>query len=225
MALGINDEGQAVGGTGTCADTLIPGFAAAPHAVLWERDGSPHPLPSLGGNAPDTSVLGAGNFACSINNRGIASGQATLKDNKTWHPVLWQDGIISDLGVLPGDLVGIAAAVNNRGEVVGASVSAPGPAGGNPRAFVWRNGVMTDLNTLVPSGSLYLLTAFAVNDSGEIAGFGANEDGDLHAFLATPCHGCAASTTMVAAQQGPHRRVVLSDRARQTLLQTGFWRR
>jgi probable HAF family extracellular repeat protein len=228
MALGINDEGQVVGGTGNCANTVVPGFAAAPHAVLWDRDGSAHALPSLGGSAPDTSVLGAGNFACAINNHGVAAGQATLHDNKTWHPVLWQDGIISDLGVLPGDLVGIAAGINNRGEVVGASVSAPGPASGNPRAFVWRDGVMTDLNTLVPAGSLYLLTASAVNDSGEIVGFGATEDGDLHAFLATPCHGssgsCGSSSTTATTQSGARRKVVLSERARQMLFQSGLRR-
>ena len=227
FAMGINDEGQVVGGTGTCANTVIPGFAAAPHAVLWDGDGTPHALPSLGGNAPDTSVLGAGNFAGAINSNGVAAGQATLSDNQTFHPVIWQDGIISDLGVLSGDLVGSATAINNRGEVVGASVSAPGPAGGNLRAFVWRDGVMTDLNTLVPPGSLYLLTAFGVNDSGEIVGFGATSDGDMHAFLASPCHGtsgsCGSSTLTATTSSGP-RRPTLSSRAREMLLQSGLRR-
>ncbi|MGA9108083.1 MAG: hypothetical protein ACLP6W_13395 [Bryobacteraceae bacterium] len=46
-------------------------------------------------------------------------------------------------------------------------------AAGNPQAFVWWNGTMTDLNTLVPADSpLYLLFADSVNSSGEIAGFG-----------------------------------------------------
>src|ERR1022692_420275 len=40
MALGINDRGQAVGASGRCANTILPPFAAGPHAVLWERDGS-----------------------------------------------------------------------------------------------------------------------------------------------------------------------------------------
>jgi probable HAF family extracellular repeat protein len=59
---------------------------------------------------------------------------------------------------------------------------------GNPRAFLWKDGRMTDLNELVPANSpLHLLTAFGINDAGEIAGFGVTGSGDLHAFLATPC--------------------------------------
>jgi probable HAF family extracellular repeat protein len=47
---------------------------------------------------------------------------------------------------------------------------------------------MTDLNDLIPSNSpLHLLTAFGINDVGEIVGFGVTNTGDLHAFLATPC--------------------------------------
>jgi len=228
MALNINDAGQTVGASGSCSNTVLPGFVAAPHAVLWERDGTAYNLPSLGGMEPDTTVLGAGTFGCSINNRGVVAGQATLSDNKTWHPVLWQDGIVTDLGVLHGDLVGIATAINNRGEVVGASVSAPGPSSGNPRAFVWRNGVMTDLNSLVPTDSpLYLLTAFAVNDSGEIVGFGAAENGDLHGFLATPCAAgstaCSAGSATTAGAPTPKsHRVILSEAARKTLLRTGL---
>ena len=171
-------------------------------------------------------MLGAGNFGCAINNRGIVAGQATLSDNKTWHPVLWEDGIVSDLGVLPGDLVGIAAGINNRGEVVGASVSAPGPATGNPRAYVWQNGVMTDLNSLVPARSpLYLLTAIAINDSGEIVGFGATDDGDLHGFLATPCSasaGACSTGSPTSAESLTKRRVVLSEDARKVLLRSGL---
>jgi hypothetical protein len=34
---------------------------------------------------------------------------------------------------------------------------------------------------------LYLLDADAINDQGEIAGFGATSTGELHAFLAIPC--------------------------------------
>ena len=48
--------------------------------------------------------------------------------------------------------------------------------------------MMTDLNTFVQADApLYLLTAFTINDAGEIAGFGVNSTGDIHAFRATPC--------------------------------------
>ena len=78
--------------------------------------------------------------------------------------------------------------MNERGEMVGASFGAAGPNKGHPRAFLWRNGMMTDLNDLIPANaSLHLLIAFGINDAGEIVGFGVTNPGDLHAFLATPC--------------------------------------
>jgi probable HAF family extracellular repeat protein len=222
MAFAINDSGQAVGATGTCANTVLPGFAVAPHAVWWEPDGTVHLLPNLGGTAPKTSILGAGNVAESINRHGIIAGQSTLSNNTVWHPVLWQDGIISDLGVLTGDLVGAALDINDRGDVVGASISAPGPSSGNPRAWFWHDGVMTDLNTIVPSDSpLYLLTAFSINDAGEITGFGATEGGDLHGFLATPCRqDCSAGSSGQA--RHPENAMNLSEKARHVLLLSGF---
>jgi probable HAF family extracellular repeat protein len=225
MAFGINDSGQVVGATGLCRNTVLPGFAAAPHAVLWDPDGSVHILPNLGGSAPDTTILGPGNVAFAINNHGIIAGLSALHDNTTFHPVLWQDGIIADLGVLSGDLVGAALDLNNRGEVVGASVSAPGPATGNPRAFVWKDGVMTDLNTLVPADSpLYLLTAFALSDSGDIVGFGATNDGDIHGFLATLCYenSSACSSDNASIVKLGKQSVALSENARRMLLRSGL---
>ena len=79
---------------------------------------------------------------------------------------------VQDLGTLGGTF-SLAGGINNKGEVVGPSFSAPGPTSGSPRAFLWRNGIMHDLNALVPPDSpLYLLVAYGINDSGEIAGFG-----------------------------------------------------
>lgn len=229
MAFGINDSGHVVGASGTCANTTLPGFASAPHAVLWDPDGTVHYLPGLGGLAPDLTVLGVGNVAFAINNHGVITGQSARSDNTTFHPVLWQGDILSDLGVLPGDLVGAGLDINNRGEVVGASISAPGPATGNPRAFLWQTGVMTDLNTLVPADTpLYLLTAFAINDSGEIVGFGATDQGDLHAFLATPCREESSACSAAAAAAAGLREhtakgsPALTENARKMLLRSGL---
>lgn len=59
MAFGINDKGQAAGMSGLCSNTILPGFAAAPHAVLWDTDGTVHDLGNLGGTV-DPTVLGPG---------------------------------------------------------------------------------------------------------------------------------------------------------------------
>jgi probable HAF family extracellular repeat protein len=191
MALGLNDLGQAVGTTGTCANTLIPPFLAGPHAVLWDIDGSVHNLGNLGGTINNT-LLGSGTVALSINNRGQVTGLSDLPGDQIFHPFLWtrQTGMV-DLGVLDGDAVAGGLGLNNWGDVVGGSVTAPGPASGNSRAFLWHKGHMSDLNALIPANSpMYLITAFSINDEGQIAGFGVvtsgPDAGDVHAFLATP---------------------------------------
>ena len=46
---------------------------------------------------------------------------------------------------------------------------------------------MTDLNQLIPANStLYLLTACSINARGEIIGFAADANGNIHAYLAAP---------------------------------------
>jgi probable HAF family extracellular repeat protein len=208
MAFGINDNGQAVGTSGTCANTVLPGFAAGPHAVLWERDGSVHDLGNLGGTV-NTAVLGVGTAAFFINNQGRVAGVSALPGNETFHAFLWtrQRGM-QDLGTLPGDVNSAGLGINDGAEVVGASLGAAGPIIGPVRAFLWQNGVMSDLNALVQNDApLYLLTAFGINDSGEIAGFGVTSGGDIHGFLATPCdrhhadtEGCKDNTEGVRAE-------------------------
>ena len=218
MALGINDLGQAVGISGRCANTILPGFAAGPHAVVWESDGSVHDLGNLGGTV-NPSMLGVGNVAFIINNRGQVTGASALHGSLTFHPFLWtKTNGMRDLGVLPGDLVGAGLGMNSKGEIVGASISAPGPASGNPRAFLYRNGEMSDLNALVQQEApLYLLTACWINDSGEIAGFGATKDGEIHGFLAMPSRG-GGSESYAVSPAAPAPRALRED-ARQMLLQ------
>jgi probable HAF family extracellular repeat protein len=215
IAMWINDFGQAVGVSGSCGNTILPNFVAGPHAVLWENDGSAHDLGNLGGTV-NPAMLGVGNAAVAINNRGQIAGLSALKGSTTFHPFLWTKEFgMRDLGVLPGDLVGAGLAINNKGEIVGASVSAPGPASGNLRAFLWRDGVMNDLNELVQADApLYLLQAFSINDSAEIVGIGATSAGEIHAFLATPLAGDSDSDGVRAAAHRSLSPPFLSENAR-----------
>jgi probable HAF family extracellular repeat protein len=180
MAVWMNDNGQAVGATGTCANTVLPPLAYGPHAVLWEADGSVTDLGNLGGTAVNIGLF--------INNRGHVVGVSSLAGASTVNvgtdAFLWTrlDGM-QDLGTLPGDVGSVGLGINDDGVVVGASFDAMG----NPRGFVWQNGAMTDLNTLAPADSpLYLLFAETINSSGAIVGFGATSAGDIHAFVAVP---------------------------------------
>jgi probable HAF family extracellular repeat protein len=185
VAYWINDKGQAVGMSGTCANTLLPPVGTGAHAVLWEN-GAVTDLGNLGGTV-NPAQLAIGNAAFAINDRGQVVGGSPVTST-TAHAFLWTwETGMRDRGTLPGDIVSAGLGINNRDEVVGNSVSAPGPLMGNPRPFLWRDGVMVDLNTLIPADSpLKLLTASGINDRGQITGSGVTSNGEIHAYLATP---------------------------------------
>lgn len=220
MALGINNKGQVVGSSGSCANTVLPPFAAAPHAVLWDRDGSVHDLGNLGGTV-NIGLLAVGNVGESINNRGQVVGLSALSGNQSIHAFLWTSATgMQDLGTLPGDVYSASLGINDRGDIVGASIDG-NPSTGNPRAFLRRDGVMTDLNTLVPANSpLYLLTACSINDGGEIVGFGVNSAGNVHAFLAIPSRSGNEGESVLFDEQGAGsdvRRTTLTEDSRKQL--------
>ena len=180
-ATAINDKGQIVGISGTC-DQAVGRFTAA-HAVLWENGGVTD-IGNLGGVAWNTPMA--------INQQGDVVGFAGQPgddpDNPLLHAFLWtrHEGI-KDLGALPGDVYSEAHGINERRQVVGISCDAAGSC----RAFLWQNGVMTDLNTLVQAGYADVLTtAQDINDLGEITGRAFDPvTGARPAFLATPSPG------------------------------------
>ncbi len=192
FALGINDRGQVVGSSGTCANTVVTavGLFVGPHAVLWEN-GLPTPLGNLGGK-----MLGK---AAAINNRGEVAGFSDVPDGSV-HSFLWtRDTGMQDLGALGTDFLGDPAGINNNTQVVGGSCVDIG----SPicRAFFWEKNVMSDLNDLVADSPLYLVYALGINDAGEIVGFGQTSAGDLHAYLATPIQGKAGQQSVAPAAQ------------------------
>jgi probable HAF family extracellular repeat protein len=183
-ATAINQKGQVVGISGTC-DVAVGAFSAK-HAVLWE-DGKVINLGSLGGAGWNTPV--------SINNRGEIAGFSDLPGDVSggvlsanFHAFIWtKETGMRDLGTLPGDNISEATGINDRGQVVG--VSYP-----SSHAFIWQDGVMTDLNDLIPSDSpLELISTGDINDRGEITGQACVLSNgactaDTPAFLALPIH-------------------------------------
>jgi probable HAF family extracellular repeat protein len=180
FAVGINDYGQSVGTSGLCSNTALPPFTAgpqAPHAVLWDKDGSPINLGSL-------VTGGTINIPGAVNNHGEVAGGSQSSDGNP-HAFLWSKSTgMHDLGTLSGDFFSTAPCchtINDEGQVVGFSI--PGPLGSG-RAFLYQHGVMTDLNTLIPAGSpWYLQAALSINEAGDIVGYG-TINGETHAFLA-----------------------------------------
>lgn len=73
------------------------------------------PLPTLGGSGNFI-----GNTACAVNNLDQVVGQSDLPGDQTGHRFLWQNGVMTDLGALPGDIASIPATINDAGKVVGA---------------------------------------------------------------------------------------------------------
>jgi len=172
-ATAINNQGQAVGASGTCAGVA---FGNAAHALLWQ-DGKPIDLGNLGNPF--------GNIAFAINNRGQIVGQAGVPGKPYHHAFLWQHGTMTDLGTLPGRPASLANAINNTGQVVGFSQD---PNGNNTVAWLWQNGVITNLNTLMPAGSpMFLIEALGINNRGQIIGYGSLPNGQVLGYLLTPC--------------------------------------
>lgn len=179
FALGLNDHGQAVGSSGTCADTTsnsVTGLISGPHAVLWQ-DGYPTDLGGLGGKLVSVGAA--------INNRGEVVGASDLSGDTETHSFLWTKKTgMEDLGTLGTDPANFAGWINNKKQIVGWSCD----SSGNCRAYLWQSHKMVDLNTLIsPDSPLYLVLAFGINDDGDIVGQAVeNSTGDLHAFLARP---------------------------------------
>ena len=166
VALAINDAGQVVGHS----NTTILNDAGGGHGFIWQNGVMQDLTPS---DPTHQSVASA------INASGLVAGQAFYA-NGQYHATIFNptSGLAQDLGTLPGGTWSVASAINGKGQVVGVSVSDQGWE----HAFLYSNGVMKDLNNLIPPNSTVTLSeARAINDLGQIVVGGNNRS-----WLLTP---------------------------------------
>jgi probable HAF family extracellular repeat protein len=151
-AWGINAHGTVVG--------ISRNAERRPRAFIY-RDGTMRALPTPSGfsNAQ----------ASAISDAGLVTGVASDGDSASERAIVWQaDGRPQVLGTLGGSISRATGrrAINNRGDVVGESTTPDGTLHG----FLWRDGTMVDLNTLLPPGTAAEVTrALAISDNGWIA--------------------------------------------------------
>ena len=181
----INERGQAVGISGDC-DQAVGRFSAR-HGVIWEK-GKPQEVPNLGGISWHTPM--------DINQRGDVVGFSNPPSARDLQGVFFAHGFLwiygsdeaIDVGVLAGDSVSQAQAINNQRDVVG--VSAGGTVG--LRAFLWRDGKLMDLNVLAgpgfgPGQPFQLRSARDINDVGLITGdVLETSSGQIFTYVAIP---------------------------------------
>jgi probable HAF family extracellular repeat protein len=182
-ATAINDQGRAVGISGDCDQAV--GRLSARHAVRWDKNGKATEIPNLGGTAWHTPM--------DINEQGDVVGFSNPDEDGDPEFIarafLWTPGAAeaTDLGTLDDDPLSEAFAINAQGQVVGISF---GDLVRGPRAFLYENGELIDLNHLVDIGPDTLLSAQDINDAGQITG--RVRDGvsrEVVAFVATPVSG------------------------------------
>jgi probable HAF family extracellular repeat protein len=162
---GLNNRGQVVGAS------LVTGDVNQ-RAFLWEH-GSLRDLGGFEGN-----ITGA----YAINERGEAVGYAQ-------HAALWKKvGELIDLGTVGSDPCSFAQGINDEDQVVGNSSPSDCVNFNTSRGFLWENGSIADLNTLIPSTSpLYVIYAYTINRRGEIAVNGIDANGIEQAAVLIPC--------------------------------------
>ena len=175
FAADINDAGQAVGAWYT---TIVTALGPMPHAVLWHN-----------GTTTDLGVLPGeeDSGASAINSVGQIVGSSGRTDPDTYEvrsrAFLYENGAMTPLPVPSTEAY--ASDINDDGVVVGTMRAAGGA--GKYHAYVYKDGVVTNLNSLIPAGSgLHLAYAYGINNAGQIAGVALGVQGRYHAVLLTP---------------------------------------
>ena len=165
-AFDINNRGQIAGQS----SVRLPNADIVGRAVIWESGR----IRNLGALPGATTSLCVG-----INDRGQVAGYSDS------HGFLYTGGQMRSLGNLRGHFHNLPVDINNFGHIVGESSDAHF---NERRAFLYADGVIRDLNDLIPRRSgWFLFEANGINDRGEIVGRGIHRNRPK-AFVLKPIH-------------------------------------
>jgi probable HAF family extracellular repeat protein len=126
------------------------------------------------------------NLFRSLNNHGLATGTADTPvtvnppscffDCFVGDAFRWQNGVLTDLGALPGDVGSNPSDINAKGVVAGVSLNHVDPVTGLPEfsAVVWDDDQIISLGTFGGTFSY----ASAINDRDQVVGFALNATPD-----------------------------------------------
>lgn len=148
----------------------------------WDGEFSErHAFIHVNGKTTDLSAaVGGFSNAAGVNDRGqvIMTVDGDAGSRKSY---LYGNGVATDLG---GEVAGgvVASAINNAGTVVGSAAFFDAPF--TASAFMWQNGTMINLNSLIdPTLGWTIVNAFDINDNNQIAVLGCQWNGDCQALL------------------------------------------
>lgn len=154
-AFAVNDSGLIVGESWVDAANTTHAFVVS-NGVMVD-------LGTFGGTYSSASQ---------VNAKGQVIGVSNTSGDAETHGFLYDAGVITDLGTFGGPGM-LPNSINSQGQVVGEALT----AAWDERAFLWQNGTLVDLNSLLPTNSGWqLVTALYINDAGRIVGVG-NLDG------------------------------------------------
>jgi probable HAF family extracellular repeat protein len=174
-AFAVNERGQVVG-----SSMFPPGLD---RAVVWDN-GSVVNLGTLPDDGDERTQEQSQAYA--VNNLGHVAGIHYNEDGE--RAFIWRDGVMRELPALSEGESTTVTGINDRGQVVGASVFDRQLA----RGVLWENGVATDLGRFLP---------LAINNRGQMVGSCRDDAGSGH-----PCIWEAGSLTMLNVPAPAHAR-------------------